>query len=125
MLSRYLSGNFSIFIAKTFTYSLPNRMYLSQYVNLYPHNSSPPLGGNEGGQLRWLLRWGSPLPIPNREVKPISADGTAVRWESMPPPSSIPIMKMVGIFLLYILRESNASGSLHSYSGSEIASGSY
>ena len=23
-----------------------------------------------------------PLPIPNREVKPLSADGTAVRWES-------------------------------------------
>jgi hypothetical protein len=26
--------------------------------------------------LRWLLQWGSPLTIPNREVKPISADGT-------------------------------------------------
>ena len=23
-----------------------------------------------------------PLPIPNREVKPVSADGTAERWES-------------------------------------------
>ena len=23
------------------------------------------------------MQWGSPLPIPNREVKPISADGTA------------------------------------------------
>ena len=23
-----------------------------------------------------------PLPIPNREVKPVSADGTADRWES-------------------------------------------
>ena len=23
-----------------------------------------------------------PLPIPNREVKPLSADGTAERWES-------------------------------------------
>lgn len=23
-----------------------------------------------------------PLPIPNREVKPVSADGTAARWES-------------------------------------------
>ena len=29
--------------------------------------------------LRWLLRRGSPLPIPNREVKPLSADGTAVK----------------------------------------------
>ena len=26
----------------------------------------------------WLWRWGPPLPIPNREVKPTSADGTAV-----------------------------------------------
>ena len=30
-----------------------------------------------------------PLPIPNREVKPISADGTAERWESR----SMPIFK--------------------------------
>lgn len=36
--------------------------------------------------LRWLLRRGSPLPIPNREVKPDCADGTAVMWESMSPP---------------------------------------
>ena len=28
--------------------------------------------------LRWLLQWGSPLTIPNREVKPISADGTTL-----------------------------------------------
>ena len=28
--------------------------------------------------LRWLLRRGSPLPIPNREVKPDCADGTAI-----------------------------------------------
>ncbi len=28
--------------------------------------------------LRWLLQWGSPLSIPNREVKPISADGTTI-----------------------------------------------
>jgi hypothetical protein len=28
--------------------------------------------------LRWLLRRGSPLPIPNREVKPACADGTAI-----------------------------------------------
>ena len=27
-----------------------------------------------------------PLPIPNREVKPFSADGTANRWESKSPP---------------------------------------
>jgi hypothetical protein len=36
--------------------------------------------------LRWLLQRGSPLPIPNREVKPACADGTAVMWESMTPP---------------------------------------
>jgi hypothetical protein len=36
--------------------------------------------------LRWLLRRGSPLPIPNREVKPDCADGTAVMWESMSSP---------------------------------------
>ena len=36
--------------------------------------------------LRWLLRRGSPLPIPNRVVKPACADGTAVMWESMSSP---------------------------------------
>ena len=28
--------------------------------------------------LGWLLRQGPPLPIPNREVKPASADDTAI-----------------------------------------------
>ena len=28
-----------------------------------------------------------PLPIPNREVKPVSADGTALRWESRSMPN--------------------------------------
>ena len=38
-----------------------------------------------------LLRWGSPLPIPNREVKPTSADGTwSKTWESM----SMPILQI-------------------------------
>ena len=32
------------------------------------------------------MRRGLPLPIPNREVKPDCADGTAVMWESMSPP---------------------------------------
>ncbi len=36
--------------------------------------------------LRWLLRRGSPLPFPNRVVKPACADGTAVMWESMSSP---------------------------------------
>ena len=31
---------------------------------------------NAYDDLRWLLRRGSPLPIPNRAVKPDSADGT-------------------------------------------------
>jgi hypothetical protein len=37
---------------------------------------------------RWLWRGGSPDPIPNSEVKPRSADGTAglPRWESTSPP---------------------------------------
>ena len=35
------------------------------------------------------MRRGSPLPIPNREVKPDCADGTAVMWESM----SLPFFK--------------------------------
>ena len=40
---------------------------------------SPPLGELEGAKfLRWLRRRGSPLPIPNREVKPACADGTAI-----------------------------------------------
>ena len=38
-----------------------------------------------------LLRWGSPLPIPNREVKPTCADGTwSKTWESM----SMPILQV-------------------------------
>jgi len=37
-----------------------------------------------------LLRWGSPLPIPNREVKPTSADGT---WSKARESMSMPILK--------------------------------
>ena len=38
-------------------------------------------------KFRWLLRRGAPLPIPNREVKPVCADDTAAMWESrrLPP----------------------------------------
>src|SRR5215213_3685262 len=41
---------------------------------------SPPFGGHSEGV--------TPLPIPNREVKPLSADGTwpARAWESRSPP---------------------------------------
>ena len=39
---------------------------------------SDTLGIPIGNDLRWLLRRGSPLPIPNRVVKPACADGTAI-----------------------------------------------
>ena len=59
---------------------------LSQYVkilcNVVPINRDTHCKTT----LRWLLRRGSPLPIPNREVKPACADGTAVMWESMSSP---------------------------------------
>ena len=52
--------------------------------------------------LRWLLRRGSPLPIPNREVKPDSADGTASLWESMSPPCFLKDLYItVKVFLFY------------------------
>ena len=51
--------------------------------------------------LRWLLRRGSPLPIPNRVVKPACADGTAVMWESMSSPFfKNPSSKDEGFFVL-------------------------
>ena len=56
-----------------------NRSCYDWQFILYKHNKP----------LRWLLRWGSPLTFPNREVKPNCADGTAVMWESMSPPSFI------------------------------------
>ena len=39
---------------------------------------------------RWQWRWGSPVPIPNAEVKPFSADGTWLETarESRSPPVS-------------------------------------
>ena len=39
---------------------------------------------------------GPPLPIPNREVKPYSADDTAIRWES----KSLPVFLNPEVFLL-------------------------
>jgi hypothetical protein len=51
--------------------------------------------------LRWLLRRGSPLPIPNRVVKPACADGTAVMWESMSSPFFMePQPEKVGVLFL-------------------------
>ena len=67
---------------------LPSKYYLFfQYVNLLDGcfflNKRTVIT-----DLRWLWQRGSPLPIPNRVVKPVSADGTAVLWESMSSPSS-------------------------------------
>ena len=41
---------------------------------LYRENNKP-----RKTNIRWLLWWCSPLPIPNREVKPTYADGTALQ----------------------------------------------
>jgi hypothetical protein len=48
------------------------------------------------------LRRGSPLPIPNRVVKPACADGTAVMWESMSLPFFIKTLFLIetGFFIL-------------------------
>ena len=45
-----------------------------RYCVIVPDSHRDPLQND----LRWLLRRGSPLPIPNREVKPACADGTAI-----------------------------------------------
>ena len=62
---------------------------LSQYAKILPYVSqeSTDTAKTAKNNPRWLLRRGSPLPIPNREVKPACADGTAILWESMSPPS--------------------------------------
>ena len=51
--------------------------YLSQYVKIFCNVDQLKLIAHCNKTLRWLLRRGSPLPIPNREVKPACADGTA------------------------------------------------
>jgi hypothetical protein len=43
----------------------------------------------ESTVFRWLYPRGSPLPIPNREVKPARADGTALVRESRSLPNYI------------------------------------
>ena len=75
---------------------------LSQYVKIFCNvvrHGGYPLHKH----LRWLLRRGSPLPIPNREVKPACADGTAIcgrvcRRLSFENPSSID----EGFFVLFL-----------------------
>ena len=52
-------------------------------------------GGNGGGV--------PPLPIPNREVKPACADGTAERRESRQPPSLAPAeSEPRGLFFIFL-----------------------
>ena len=58
-------------------------MYLFQYVKIFfsqmaEYCNQPTNSSKLQITLRWLLQWGSPLSIPNREVKPISADGTTL-----------------------------------------------
>jgi hypothetical protein len=43
-----------------------------------PPSLNPPLPQPYLKTFRCLYRWCPPLPIPNREVKPTRADGTAV-----------------------------------------------
>ena len=52
----------------------------------------------KGKDLRWSWQRGSPLTIPNREVKPVSADGTASRGRVGRRLVKIPITYVVGIF---------------------------
>ena len=47
------------------------------------------------------MRRGSPLPIPNREVKSDCADGTAVMWESMSPPFLVESLSEKTGFLVF------------------------
>ena len=63
---------------------LKNYFSLSQYVKILVYSLLFKLTVNVNKLpkathlLRWLLRRGSPLPIPNRVVKPACADGTAI-----------------------------------------------
>ena len=67
------------------------------------------------------MRRGSPLPIPNREVKPDCADGTAVMWESMSLPFFIKPYSFIWIgFFVYKKnqkRENDGSFALRLRSG--------
>ena len=58
-----------------------------------------------------------PLPIPNREVKPVSADGTAERWESRSMPDlERAIQQSRSFFILTFDSFTTLSGSpLHGY----------
>ena len=69
--------------------------------------------------LRWLSQWGSPLTIPNREVKPISADGTATggrvgRCLSL---TNLNLLVDWGFFLHFFLEYYNISLTGNRYTG--------
>ena len=57
--------------------------------------------------LGWFQRWGSPVPIPNTEVKPTSADGTANAGEQAAASFYFifknPLSDDKGFFLLYTI----------------------
>ena len=58
-----------------------------------------------------------PLPIPNREVKLPSADGTAFRWESRSPPTKKYVQDAPGGFT------PGASSFMKNETGSTVCSG--
>ena len=63
------------------------------------------------------MRRGSPLTIPNREVKPASADDTAFPWESRSPPSLGPPQNAGGLFFAINSYPSFYKGFIVSYMG--------
>src|SRR5690606_3291171 len=74
------------------------------FMSLYIYRSGllGPTGQPSGRRSRWPWRRGPPLSIPNREVKPVSADGTATpggRVGRRLPRG--PSLKSGGPFLLY------------------------
>ena len=71
------------------------------------------------------MRWGSPLTFPNREVKPNCADGTAVMWESMSPPSFIKrlsekiasffVIGAANVYQIYLMKTKALVGEVASF----------
>ena len=90
-LPSFGTGEETFFMLNLFQYQTFYFLYLSMlryyvtdvYITI---NNITVIAQSNYNLLRWLLRRGSPLPIPNRVVKPACADGTAVLWESMSSP---------------------------------------
>src|SRR5690606_4567375 len=85
------------------------------FMSLYIYRSGPlgPTGQPSGRRSRWPWRRGPPLSIPNREVKPVSADGTATpggRVGRRLPRG--PSQLSEGPFFLYPLKMQNAQRTL-------------